>query len=116
MTGVRTAGGPDVRLPAVLVAAGAWSAQGRAGDRALRRRCVREGPAAGAPRAPWATGSRHALMIRTPRCYVVTRADGRVVIGATTEELGFDTAVTADGVFRLLEAATRCCPRWGSSS
>ena len=52
-------------------------------------------------------------LIRTPRCYVVTRADGRVVIGATTEELGFDTAVTADGVFRLLEAAHEVLPEVG---
>ena len=51
-----------------------------------------------------------ARLVRTPRCYVVCRGDGRVVIGATTEDRGFDTAVTADGVFRLLEAAMEVLP------
>jgi glycine oxidase len=49
-------------------------------------------------------------LIRTPRCYVVSRADGEVVVGATVEERGFDTTVTADGVFRLLEAAHEVLP------
>jgi glycine oxidase len=52
-------------------------------------------------------------VIRTPRCYVVTRASGEVVIGATVEEQGFDTAVTAEGVFRLLEAAWEVLPEVG---
>ena len=49
-------------------------------------------------------------LIRTPRCYVVSRADGGVVIGATTEERGFDLRVTAGGVHRLLEAAREVLP------
>jgi glycine oxidase len=49
-------------------------------------------------------------LVRTPRCYVVSRGDGEVVIGATVEERGFDTTVTADGVFRLLEAAHEVLP------
>jgi glycine oxidase len=56
-------------------------------------------------------------VIRTPRCYIVTRCavdeQVRVVIGATVEEQGFDTAVTADGVFRLLEAAWEVLPEVG---
>ena len=48
--------------------------------------------------------------MRTPRCYVVPRADGSLVLGATSEEQGFDTTVTADGVFRLLEAAYEVLP------
>jgi glycine oxidase len=35
------------------------------------------------------------------------------VLGATVEEQGFDTAVTADGVFRLLEAAWEVLPEVG---
>jgi glycine oxidase len=49
-------------------------------------------------------------LVRTPRCYVVSRPDGEVVVGATVEERGFDTTVTADGVFRLLEAAHEVLP------
>jgi glycine oxidase len=52
-------------------------------------------------------------LLRTPRCYLVARGDGRVVLGATVEEQGFDTAVTADGVFRLLEAAWEVLPEVG---
>ena len=52
-------------------------------------------------------------LVRTPRCYIVSRPDGEVVVGATVEERGFDTAVTADGVFRLLEAAHEVLPDVG---
>ena len=52
-------------------------------------------------------------IVRTPRCYLVARGDGRVVLGATMEEQGFDTAVTADGVYRLLEAAWEVVPEVG---
>ena len=36
-----------------------------------------------------------------------------MVLGATVEEQGFDTTVTADGVFRLLEAAWEVLPEVG---
>ena len=49
-------------------------------------------------------------VVRTPRCYVVPRTDGRVIVGATVEERGFDDRVTAEGVFRLLEAAREVLP------
>jgi len=49
-------------------------------------------------------------IIRTPRCYVVCRPGGEIVVGATMEERGFDTTVTAGGVHRLLEAAWEVLP------
>ena len=52
-------------------------------------------------------------VIRTPRCYVVCRDDGQVVIGATVEERGFDKRVTGEGVYRLLEAAWEVLPDVG---
>ena len=45
-----------------------------------------------------------------PGVYLVPRKDGRLLIGATTEEKGFDTSLTAGGVFALLEAAWRALP------
>lgn len=110
VTGVRTADGHEIAASAVLVAAGAWSAEAGLGALAgapavrpvkgqLLELRVRPGHAPPAGR-----------VVRTPRCYVVPRADGRVVIGATTEEQGFDLTVTADGVFRLLEAAIEVLP------
>jgi glycine oxidase len=46
-------------------------------------------------------------------CYVVPRGDGRYVLGATVEERGFDTAVTAGGVFALLRDAIELVPGLG---
>jgi glycine oxidase len=42
--------------------------------------------------------------------YLVPRADGELVIGATVEEKGFDTSVTGGGVGGLLEAAIEVVP------
>ena len=42
--------------------------------------------------------------------YVVPRADGRVVCGATTEEVGFASEVTAGGVATVLSRALRVVP------
>jgi glycine oxidase len=43
-------------------------------------------------------------------CYLVPRADGRLLVGATTEERGFDTTMTAGGVLGLLDDAWRTLP------
>ncbi|MBA2274609.1 MAG: glycine oxidase ThiO [Actinobacteria bacterium] len=48
--------------------------------------------------------------VRTMDVYVVARGDGRSVVGATVEELGFDTTVTAGGVHSLLRDAIRVLP------
>jgi len=44
------------------------------------------------------------------RVYLVPRPDGRLIVGATVEEQGFDTAVTAGGVYELLREAYRLLP------
>jgi glycine oxidase len=94
----------DLDADRVVLAAGAWSAQ--LAD-------VRVHPVKGQllhlrtrdEAAPLAQ-----RIIRTPRCYVVPRPDGRVVVGATSEEKGFDTSVDAGAVHRLLEAAWEVLP------
>ena len=43
-------------------------------------------------------------------CYLVPRGDGRLIIGATTEEKGFDETITAGGVLGLLDDAWRTLP------
>jgi glycine oxidase len=48
--------------------------------------------------------------VAAERIYLVPRVDGRLVIGATQEERGFDTAVTAGGVHELLREAYRVLP------
>jgi len=42
--------------------------------------------------------------------YLVPRDDGRVLVGATEEDAGFDVTVTADGVLGLLTDAIGLCP------
>lgn len=51
---------------------------------------------------------RHILA--SERVYLVPRSDGRLIVGATVEEMGFDTAVTAGGVHELLREAYRLLP------
>jgi glycine oxidase len=51
---------------------------------------------------------RHVLWL--PNAYLVPRLDGRLVIGGTVEERGFDTALTAGGLLALLEGAWRAVP------
>jgi glycine oxidase len=44
------------------------------------------------------------------RVYMVPRGDGRLIVGATVEERGFDTTVTAGGAYELLREAYRLIP------
>jgi glycine oxidase len=52
--------------------------------------------------------ARHILA--SERVYLVPRSDGRLIVGATVEEMGYDTAVTAGGVHELLREAYRLLP------
>lgn len=45
-----------------------------------------------------------------PGIYLVPRADGRLILGATVEEKGFDTTLTAGGQLALLTHAWRAVP------
>jgi glycine oxidase len=108
--GVVLSGGRRVGAERVVVAAGAWSAE-LPGLPAGTLPPVR--PVKGQILTLRRPGDQPPLaqrLIRTPRCYIVPRVDGRVIVGATTEERGFDLRVTAEGVFRLLEAAREALP------
>lgn len=49
-------------------------------------------------------------VIRTPDAYLVPKSDGRLVIGATMEERGFDARITAGGIMDLLVGAWEVLP------
>ena len=49
-------------------------------------------------------------VVRGSQVYLVPRANGELVIGATTEEQGWDTTVTAGGVYELLRDAHELLP------
>ncbi|MDQ3088385.1 MAG: glycine oxidase ThiO [Acidobacteriota bacterium] len=49
-------------------------------------------------------------VIYSPRGYIVPRMDGRILVGATVEDVGFDKSVTPDGIDFLLETAFEIAP------
>jgi glycine oxidase len=93
----------------VVLAAGAWSRgiaglppDGRPPVRPLKGQMLTLRMDAAAPlisHVVWAPGA-----------YMVPRRDGRLIVGATVEEKGFDETITAGGVLALLEAAWRAVP------
>ena len=49
-------------------------------------------------------------VVRTPHAYLVPKPDGRLVLGATSEERGFDQRVTAGGLWELLDKGRLAVP------
>jgi glycine oxidase len=109
VVGVELAGGELVRGEQVVIAAGAWSgAIGGLPDVArIRLRPVKgqilrlrdaQGP------------GLLERIVRFEGGYLVPRGDGRYVLGATMEERGFDTTVTAGALYELLRDAGELVP------
>ncbi len=112
-TGVQTQNGFQA-ADVLILAAGCWSAQ------------VEGLPDTTIPPVRPVKGQMLALqmeegitvknVIRTVRAryptsvYLVPRTDGRLIVGATSEEMGFDTRLTAGGVFELLRGAWEAVP------
>jgi glycine oxidase len=100
----------DVHADAVVLCNGAWSGQAtwlpdgaRPPVRPVKGEVVELRPRAG-ERAP------AGRIVASERVYLVPRPDGRLIAGATQEERGFDTVVTAGGVHELLREAYRVLP------
>lgn len=96
------------RADVVVVAAGCWSAripgipdEARPPVRPIKGQIVslRE-----------CDGFRLGRVVRTPDCYLASKGDGRLLIGATEEDMGFDTTATAGPVMRLIERAWEAVP------
>jgi glycine oxidase len=122
LRGVRTASGrsdaqsvsnrpldDELRADNVVLASGAWSGaadwlpeHARPSVRPVKGQVLELRRRDGEPPA------RHILA--SERVYLVPRGDGRLIVGATVEEMGFDTAVTAGGVHELLREAYRLLP------
>jgi glycine oxidase len=109
IAGVRTGSGAELRSAAVVLAAGAWSGQAEWLPEAARPP-VR--PVKGQIlelRARDGVVPSHGI-VASERVYLVPRPDGHLIVGATVEEQGFDTTVTAGGVHELLREAYRLLP------
>jgi glycine oxidase len=103
------AGGNLLRAEAVVLASGAWSgASGWLPEHARPPVRPVKGQSLELRRRDGEPPARHILA--SERVYLVPRGDGRLVVGATVEEMGFDTAVTAGGVHELLREAYRLLP------
>jgi glycine oxidase len=109
LRGVVTADGQEHRARAVVVATGCWSgalgwlpAKARPAVRPVKGQVL---TLQGAPGAPVCD-----RLVVGERVYLVPREDGRLVVGATVEDVGFDLRVTAGGVHELLREAYRILP------
>jgi glycine oxidase len=109
LAGVMTADGREHRADRVVLATGAWSGaaswlppSARPPVRPVKGQVL---VLRGGPEQVVAT-----RIVTTERVYVVPRSDGRVVVGATVEERGFDLQVTAGGVHELLREGYRTLP------
>jgi glycine oxidase len=108
VTGV-SSGGTEHEARIVIAAAGAWTPD------------LAGLPPAACPPVRPVKGQMLALamdrtapilnhVLWTQKAYLVPRRDGRLLIGATTEERGFDSTLTAGGMLSLLESAWRALP------
>jgi glycine oxidase len=93
----------------VVLAAGAWS-RSIGGLPPDRRPPVR--PVKGQMLALQMDAAAPLLnhVLWAPGAYLVPRRDGRLIVGGTVEERGFDSTITAGGLLTLLEAAWRAVP------
>lgn len=109
LVGLETADGRRYAAAHVVLAAGCWSGnadwlpeQARPRVRPVKGQILTLRGSAEEPLCE--------RIVRTPRVYVVPRRDGRLVVGVTSEEVGFDARVTAGGVHELLREAYRVLP------
>jgi glycine oxidase len=107
--GVVLEDGTTVRTEQVVVAAGVWSPRlsglpeaDRIPVRPVKGQIMRLHDPAGPGLLQ--------RVIRMGPTYITPRGDGRYVLGATSEERGFDTTVTAGAAFELLRDAAELVP------
>ena len=107
--GVRLASGAVLDAGALVVAAGAWSGA-LPGIPDEYRPPVR--PVKGQLLYLRGAADEQLLThnVRGLDVYIVPRRDGRIVVGATVEERGFDMTVTAGAVYELLRDAFELVP------
>jgi glycine oxidase len=117
VTGVRLGDGTELRARFAVVAAGAWSThvpgiplEMRAPVRPVKGQTLRL-------RLPGEPRLRHVVRgsVRGHPVYLVPRADGRIIVGASLEEVGFDDTPRAGAVYELLRDAQTVLPELGEA-
>lgn len=114
VTGVRV-GDREIEAETVVVAAGAWSRniaglppEASPPVRPLKGQMVAVRMPDDAPilrHVLWGPGNSI-----VPSIYLAPKSDGRLIIGATVEEMGFDTDLTAGGMLEILRSAWEVLP------
>jgi glycine oxidase len=100
------AGGARVRADVVVMSAGSWVGRVDVGEPpAPQIRPIRGQVLLLRPRLP--VTSR---ILWGPRCYLVPRGDGCLLVGATVEDVGFDESTTVAGLAGLMQAAIELVP------
>jgi glycine oxidase len=109
LEGVRTGSGDELLAAHVVLATGAWAGaeawlpeEAQPPVRPVKGEILELRSADGQPPCE--------RIVASERVYLVPRPDGRLIVGATTEEHGFDATVTAGGVHELLREAYRLLP------
>lgn len=110
VTGVVLADGTTLAGGTVVVAAGAWSSRWGAPVRPVKGQTLRL-------RLPGPPVLQRVLRgrVRGNPVYLVPRADGRIVVGASSEEAGFDLTPRAGAVYELLRDAQALLPVLGEA-
>jgi glycine oxidase len=113
VTGVTLATGSSIPSPVAVLAAGPWSsdvpgapADARPPVRPVKGEILRLH--AHAPPPPPTRSIRG--LVNGREIYLIPRADGEVVVGATVEDAGFDTVVRSGAVRELLRDARAVLP------
>jgi glycine oxidase len=104
--GVRLSNGTRIDAGIVVLAAGAWSGGLEGLPREIPVRPIKGQMVALKPPA------RSAIrrIVSLPGAYCVPRDDGRVLVGATVEDVGFDTTIDEAAGRGLVQAAARVVP------
>jgi glycine oxidase len=98
----------EIYAKQIVVAAGCWSRQVEGIEESMRP-AVR--PVKGQILNVSMTSSCElSHVVRSPRVYLAPKSDNRLVIGATSEEMGFDVSPTAGGVMDLLRDGWELVP------
>jgi glycine oxidase len=111
--GVRLASGETIETEAIVLAAGAWSAQVEGLPRVLPVRPMKgqmfavDARLRTLQRAPQPALER---VVYTDTCYIIPREDGRLLVGATVEDVGFRKGATPRGISTLVAAASAVLP------
>lgn len=106
MRGLVTAAGEKLEAGAVVNALGCWAGT----VPPLGRRYAPVAPVRGQMLALDAPPDFLRHVVRSARGYLVPRAGGRLLLGSTMENAGFDKSVTPAGLRRLLSAAVEIAP------